>query len=294
MALDILDISEYQPNVDYGKATKACSGVILRCGGTYYGSSKAQYIDDCFADHYAGFRKQGAKIGAYFYAGAVTEAGVKAEIEKCLSQLKGKTFELPIFYDIEAPGDYQALAPKEKARLAKMWCQGIEAAGYRAGIYIGLNYAQNYIDMSVLADYPLWMAQYNKTLDWTGNAAALWQNTSTGKIDGISGNVDLSKVLSDSIFGKAASATQNNTAATQTTSKGGIEVQARQIKKGDSGNAVKSLQLILIGNGYNCGGYGADGIFGAGTEASVKAYQKAKGLAVDGIVGPDTWTKLVN
>lgn len=71
------------------------------------------------------------------------------------------------------------------------------------------------------------------------------------------------------------------------------EVKLPVLRKGDEGNSVKALQSILIIAGYSCGGYGADGDFGNGTYKSVKEYQKANGLAVDGIVGNDTWTSLL-
>lgn len=71
------------------------------------------------------------------------------------------------------------------------------------------------------------------------------------------------------------------------------EVNIRVLGIGDDGKAVRALQRLLIGEGYNCGGFGADGVFGAGTETSVRAYQGAHGLAVDGIVGAKTWSKLL-
>lgn len=57
------------------------------------------------------------------------------------------------------------------------------------------------------------------------------------------------------------------------------------IKKGRKGNRVKLLQQLV--------GATADGIFGAKTLAAVKAYQSKKGLAVDGIVGLNTWKALL-
>ncbi|MET8247321.1 peptidoglycan-binding protein [Streptomyces sp. NPDC005202] len=63
------------------------------------------------------------------------------------------------------------------------------------------------------------------------------------------------------------------------------------LKTGSKGSAVKALQRQLTDNGYTVT---ADGIFGAGTAAKVKAFQKAKGLTADGIVGPNTWAKLVS
>ena len=70
-------------------------------------------------------------------------------------------------------------------------------------------------------------------------------------------------------------------------------VNIKVLKKGSKGASVKALQTLLIGYGYSCGKWGADGDFGAGTDSAVKAYQKANGLGVDGIVGPATWGKLL-
>lgn len=57
------------------------------------------------------------------------------------------------------------------------------------------------------------------------------------------------------------------------------------LMKGDSGEAVKTMQTMLIACGYSCGSYGADGEFGDATEAALKKFQKAKGLDVDGLYG---------
>ena len=65
------------------------------------------------------------------------------------------------------------------------------------------------------------------------------------------------------------------------------------LRKGSEGADVKALQTLLVGYGYSCGRYGADGDFGSATEKAVKAYQKANGLDVDGIVGPASWGKLL-
>ena len=62
------------------------------------------------------------------------------------------------------------------------------------------------------------------------------------------------------------------------------------LKNGSRGNEVKKLQENLNKLGFNCGT--ADGIFGVKTEAAVKAFQKAYGLAVDGIAGPATLGKI--
>ena len=63
------------------------------------------------------------------------------------------------------------------------------------------------------------------------------------------------------------------------------------VSYGSRGDAVRKLQELLNALGYDCSS--VDGIFGSKTKAAVLAFQKANGLAADGIVGPLTWGKLV-
>lgn len=76
---------------------------------------------------------------------------------------------------------------------------------------------------------------------------------------------------------------------TATTEAGVIEMKT--LRNGNRGTQVMVLQFLLNEFGFDCGD--ADGIFGTKTTAAVKAYQKAKGLAVDGICGKNTWTKIL-
>ena|SRR5438132_8791316 len=62
------------------------------------------------------------------------------------------------------------------------------------------------------------------------------------------------------------------------------------LREGSTGLPVRRAQNRLTLAGYDTGG--VDGIFGPRTEAGVKALQQATGLAVDGIVGPNTWQKI--
>ena len=64
------------------------------------------------------------------------------------------------------------------------------------------------------------------------------------------------------------------------------------IRRGSTGQYVKECQEDLIRIGYDLGSYGADGKFGAKTEAAVRAFQAVHGLSVDGVVGPATWAAL--
>lgn len=89
----------------------------------------------------------------------------------------------------------------------------------------------------------------------------------------------------------AKPATKPAAASTAENKKDGLELPT--LKNGSNGPSVKALQILLIGNGYSCGTCGADGDFGSGTEKAVHSFQKDNGLDVDGIVGPETWKKLL-
>ena len=129
------------------------------------------------------------------------------------------------------------------------------------------------------AGFPLWMAQYNKRMSsqiggW--KKVTIWQYTST--------NSTLDK---DVFFGDRADWQMLIN---------GKKTDERRVpivgvtKKGMEGVQVKGLQTMLKEYGY----YSAtiDGKFGDKTEASVKAFQKAEGLDVDGLVGEKTWARL--
>lgn len=72
-----------------------------------------------------------------------------------------------------------------------------------------------------------------------------------------------------------------------------VSVELPVLARGNGGYTVRVLQYLLTGNGYSLPGHGADGDFGAETEAAVQAYQRDNGLTVDGIVGAQTWGSLL-
>ena len=65
------------------------------------------------------------------------------------------------------------------------------------------------------------------------------------------------------------------------------------LKNGSKGASVQAMQILLMGYGYSLGSWGADGDFGSTTENAVECFQEDNSLAVDGVVGPKTWAKLL-
>ena len=70
-------------------------------------------------------------------------------------------------------------------------------------------------------------------------------------------------------------------------------VQVKVLSRGDEGDHVKAMQILLIGRGFSCGSTGDDGDFGPATEKAVLAFKKEAGLAENGICDAETWTKLL-
>ena len=78
-----------------------------------------------------------------------------------------------------------------------------------------------------------------------------------------------------------------------TETEGECTVNLKVLKKGAKGDAVKAMQMLLLGYGFSMAGYGPDGSFGGATEKALKAFQKSRGLEPDGSCGPKTWAKLL-
>ena len=73
----------------------------------------------------------------------------------------------------------------------------------------------------------------------------------------------------------------------------GFAVNLRTLQRGDVSEIVRAAQMLLIGRGWRCGPWGADGEFGPDTEDGVRRYQRSRGLEADGVIGPDTWRALL-
>lgn len=72
-----------------------------------------------------------------------------------------------------------------------------------------------------------------------------------------------------------------------------VNIELNVLKKGAKGEQVKTIQRLLLALGYSLAPYGVDGDFGSVTDKAVRAFQKAEGLSVDGIVGKNSWTALL-
>ena len=127
-------------------------------------------------------------------AHARAEAEARNEALKVLELVEGYEIKYPIYFDWEPISDGDArtasISSSELTRCAQAFCQTIESAGYRAGIYFNLDLASHYYHLRDLTEYTFWLAEYQDTPSFP-YAFDMWQYSSTGEVPGISTIVDL-------------------------------------------------------------------------------------------------------
>ena len=138
-----IDISVWQKDVDYSKLkSQGIEFAIIRCG---YGKNASQK-DNMFEKHFEGLKKAGIKMGVYLYSYVTSIENAKLEAKNCLNFIKGKKFDLPVFYDLEDKLT-KVLGKNIITNCALTFCEEIEKAGYKAGVYANLDWFTNYIDV---------------------------------------------------------------------------------------------------------------------------------------------------
>lgn len=193
MSVKGIDVSHWQGVIDWPAV--AASGVkfaIIKAGG----SDAGFYRDSCFERNYWGAVNAGLEVGAYYFIGPkmLTKKDAEADAERFFQIIKGKKFSMPIYLDVETSD------PKEKERATEAaiyFCRYLEARGYFVGIYASdLSGFRDRLDVSKLYDFTLWVARYGKkpqhVQKWD-----VWQSSSSGKVSGIWGNVDLDQMTRD-------------------------------------------------------------------------------------------------
>lgn len=181
-----IDVSQWQgSNIDFNKVKAAgINFVIIRAG---YGGSITQK-DPYFESNYKKAKAAGLNVGAYWYSYADSAADAKTEATVCMQCIKGKTFEYPIFFDLEERKQFN----KGRAfcsSLVTAFCDTLEKAGYFTGLYMSRSPLTEYITNDVAKKYTLWVAEYGGKLNYNGDYG-IWQNSSTWRVNGIAGNVD--------------------------------------------------------------------------------------------------------
>ena len=196
-----VDVSEFQQNIDFNKMKNdGIKAVIIRAG---YGREVSQK-DSMFESHYRNAKSAGLKVGAYWYSYADSINDAEKEAKACLECIENKYFDMPIYYDLE---DYSMvkLGKTKLTAIAERFCETIKKSNYRVGVYANLNWFNNCLDYDELKrKYSIWLAQYNDRAELDCD---IWQNSSSGRVNGYNGRLDTNIVYDESLFNCADKST---------------------------------------------------------------------------------------
>lgn len=181
-----IDISAWQGNVNFANLPEDVSFVMMRAG---FGRLASQ-VDKQFVNNYNKAKAAGMPIGAYWYSYAMTPAEARLEAQACMQVLGNRQFEYPIAFDIEEPKQL-ALGVTKVSEIITAFCEEMEKAGYYVSVYCSSYYLNHTVNQSVKDKYDVWVAHYNVAKPTYTGAYGMWQYSSTGRVTGISGNVDM-------------------------------------------------------------------------------------------------------
>lgn len=205
-----IDISEWQgflSDDDFIKIKNdGIDFAIIRCGYTSYGKSKKKYVDKCFENNYALAKKYEIPVGVYYYSCATTLKEAMEEANFIKEIIKDKTFEYPVCIDTEDNHDIYnsnysdssqySIGKNSLTDIIKTICNDIEKNGYYVSIYASTSWFKSNLNIDDLTIYDKWIAQWSKSVNF-GYKYGIWQYTSTGKVNGINGYVDLNYSYKD-------------------------------------------------------------------------------------------------
>ena len=187
-----IDISKYQQNVDWEiVADSGISFVMIRIGGRGYGQAGNLYADEMAQSHYEGAKAAGLRVGVYFFSQAISVEEAEEEAQYALELTANWQLDMPIVFDWEYVSETARTANTDAQTVtacAAAFCDTILAANKQAMIYVRPELEK--LNLELLAAYDHWVAWYSDTMDYS-NEFAMWQYTKTGKVPGISGNVDI-------------------------------------------------------------------------------------------------------
>lgn len=190
-----IDVSYWQGKIsqaNWAKVKKTCGYAI--CRASYTSQSKFSLSQDStFATNFTNAKAAGLKVGAYHYSQAITVAEAKKEAEFLCNILKNYKPTFYVVCDFEYGGRLNSKIGTKASDIANAFCDVVKAHGYQPCIYANTSMLNTALTKP---KYPVWVAQYASSCTYKGDKV-MWQYTSSGSVDGISGRVDLSYVYSE-------------------------------------------------------------------------------------------------
>ena len=197
-AKGVIDVSEWQGDIDWAKAkADGVEGVIIRLGygeGNNADKKAQRNISEC--------KRLGIPFGIYWYSYADTPSIAKGEGADVVAKLKqfgvnASDLAYPVYYDLEKwtwEGHQPPTDPNVYNDIVNNWYNALQSAGYKnLSVYSYTSYLQGPLKHADIYAKTTWVAQYGARMGFDSfpTDSRGWQYTSSGKVDGISGNVDM-------------------------------------------------------------------------------------------------------
>lgn len=307
-----IDVSEFQGKIDWEKVKNdGIEFAILRCG---YGMDFSNQDDVEYERNANECERLGIPYGVYLMSYANTVEKARSEAKHVLRLIEGRKISLGVWYDIEDNGTSGAINKETLTNIINTFCNTIKNAGHRVGVYASLNWLENKIEKTIKDNYDIWVAQYYSKCEYEGKYI-MWQHTSSGKVNGISTNVDMNILYKDLPVinnNDNNNSKTNNSEIVKSLQKAlnkdyncGLDVDGiigplttkavnkNMVRNFTVGEFAKWVQERLIAKGYSLNEFGVDGRYGNESEKKVKEFQANCGIDVDGIVGINTVNRLI-
>lgn len=185
-----IDVSYAQGEIDWKKV--AASGVdfaIIRAGRGRAGSSNTMKEDDYFRRNITEAQKYGIDVGVYFYSYATSVSEAKEEARFFVDLVKGYQIQYPLILDMEE--EFQGgIGTRKLTNMIEAFFEVLIEERYFPMFYSYKSWLERNLDMTILDKYAIWLAQVGDTVTYEGGYY-IWQYSFTGKVSGISGDVDL-------------------------------------------------------------------------------------------------------
>ena len=178
-----IDVSKWQGVIDWTQVPKDDIQFVM------IGTKARTGLDEQFHNNARNAAQNGVKLGAYIYSQAMTVADAQAEADFVLDLVKDYPISYPIAYDVEDDPTQGKLSKQQLTQVIDAFCNRIKEAGYYPIVYANDYWLTNKIDSSIPQKYPIWVARYN--VKHTFATPVMWQASSTGRVAGINGDVDI-------------------------------------------------------------------------------------------------------
>lgn len=195
-----IDVSKYQSSINWKKvAQDDVEYAFLRLG--IRGSTEGKLIlDEMYEENIEGALANDIDVGVYFFTQALNKEEAIEEAEFVLENIEDYEVKYPVVLDIEEITTDSArtkdMTRKDWTDVCIAFCERIAEEGYTPMIYGNLKTFMLMLDMEQLEKYEKWFAYYQTPL-YFPYEFSIWQYTSTGKVDGIKGDVDLNVSMKD-------------------------------------------------------------------------------------------------